>query len=232
MDISNLPSAIADLCGNGRWQEITVGYSSNSVFRITSPKRPMYYLKIATHPSDEILAEKERLEWLHGRLPVPTVVAYTTDNQRSYLLISEIQGLMAYDERFTQNIPNIVRLLAQGLRMFHELDITDCPFDQSLSHKITLAQERMQAGLVNEADFDEKHKGMPTDELFNRLLESQPKTENIVFTHGDYCLPNILIDSSSMQLSGFIDLGRAGIADRYHDLALAGRSLAYNFGSN
>ncbi len=35
---------------------------------------------------------------------------------------------------------------------------------------------------------------------------------------------------SSMQLSGFIDLGRVGIADRYQDLELAVRSLPLNFG--
>jgi aminoglycoside phosphotransferase len=54
--------------------------------------------------------------------------------------------------------------------------------------------------------------------------------EDIVFTHGDYCLPNILIDHTHTQINGFIDWGRAGIADRYQDLALATRSLIYNFG--
>lgn len=230
MNVHDLPVDMQHFC-EGIWEEIAVGHSGNAVFRITYSQGQSSYLKVAKHPFEqELLAEKERLEWLHERLPVPSVVAYATDNQHTYLLISEIQGLMAYDEHFAQDVPTVVRLLAQGLWMLHELNITDCPFDQSLSHKITLAQERVHAGLVNEADFDEKHEGMHTDELLNRLLECQPKTENIVFTHGDYCLPNILIDPFSMQLSGFIDLGRAGIADRYHDLALAARSLAYNFG--
>ncbi len=230
MYISNLPIAIADFCGGGTWQEITVGHSSNSVFRVTHPQRSTYFLKVAVHQFErELLAEKERLQWLHGRLPVPSVVAYATDSQHTYLLISEIQGLMAFDEHFAQDIPTVVRLLAEGLRMLHGLDITDCPFDERLSRKLVLAQEHAQAGLVDESDFDEGRKG-GVQELLKQLLASQPKTEDSVFTHGDYCLPNILIDPSSMNISGFIDLGRSGIADRYQDLALAARSLQYNFG--
>jgi aminoglycoside phosphotransferase len=39
-----------------------------------------------------------------------------------------------------------------------------------------------------------------------------------------------LIDRAHNRVSGFVDWSRAGVADRYQDLALAARSLASNFG--
>ena len=231
MNIQDMPTVIQHFCVQATLQEITVGCSSSQVFRIVHTQGPTYYLKVAAYPFEqELLAEKERLEWLHTRLPAPTVIAYATEKQYAYLLTSEIQGLMAYNEQFAQDIPALVRILAEGLRMLHQVDVTDCPFDETLSRKIALAQERVQAGNVDESDFDEKHRGMSADTLLKQLLESQPKIENIVFTHGDYCLPNVLIDLESMKLSGFIDLGRAGMADSHQDLALVARSLSYNFG--
>lgn len=231
MHIHDLPADIQYFCANGTWQEITVGRSGDQVFRIVHPQRPTYYLKIAMHPFEqELLAEKERLQWLQGRLPVPSVVASSTNNQHTYLLISEIPGLMSCDERFAQDIPIVVRLLAEGLRLLHQVNITACPFDQRLIRKVALARQRVEAGLVDISNFDGERKGARVSELFKQLIETKPNAEDIVFTHGDYCLPNILIDPINMQLSGFIDVGRAGVADRYQDLALAARSLTSNFG--
>jgi aminoglycoside phosphotransferase len=58
------------------------------------------------------------------------------------------------------------------------------------------------------------------------LMETRPGHEDLVFTHGDYCLPNIILKDG--KLSGFVDIGRARLADRYQDLGIAFRSLEYN----
>ena len=60
------------------------------------------------------------------------------------------------------------------------------------------------------------------------LVSRKPEREDSVFTHGDYCLPNIIILERS--IAGFVDLHRAGVSDRYKDLALAIRSIRSNLG--
>ena len=44
--------------------------------------------------------------------------------------------------------------------------------------------------------------------------------------HGDYCLPNILLDD--WRFSGFIDLGGAGIGDKHVDLYWGAWTLNFN----
>ncbi|CAF1629466.1 unnamed protein product [Adineta ricciae] len=64
---------------------------------------------------------------------------------------------------------------------------------------------------------------------FKELISHAPD-EDLVFTHGDYCLPNIIFDDNECRAIGFVDLGCAGIADRYHDIALGLWSIQYNLG--
>jgi kanamycin kinase len=49
-----------------------------------------------------------------------------------------------------------------------------------------------------------------------------------VLTHGDACLPNFLAEGD--HVTGYLDLGAAGLAPREHDLAAAVWSLQYNLG--
>ena len=56
------------------------------------------------------------------------------------------------------------------------------------------------------------------DELASIRADLPP--EDVVFTHGDYCLPNVMILKG--HLSGYIDWGYAGIGDRYLDKAVHG----------
>jgi kanamycin kinase len=61
------------------------------------------------------------------------------------------------------------------------------------------------------------------------LLERlRPATEDPVVRHGDYCLPNVLLDDHG-RASGYVDLGDLGVADRWWDLAVGSWSLTWNF---
>jgi len=49
-----------------------------------------------------------------------------------------------------------------------------------------------------------------------------------VLIHGDYCLPNVLVEDG--RLSALIDLGGAGLGNPEDDLAAGVWTLQYNFG--
>jgi streptomycin 3"-kinase len=51
-------------------------------------------------------------------------------------------------------------------------------------------------------------------------LRLEPEAADRVVCHGDLCLPNILLDPETLEVSGFVDLGRLGVADRHADLSL------------
>ena len=47
--------------------------------------------------------------------------------------------------------------------------------------------------------------------------------------HGDFCLPNVMLND--WKLSGFIDLGNGGVADKHIDLYWGAWTLNFNLGT-
>ncbi len=93
-----------------------------------------------------------------------------------------------------------------------------------------MAKARANAltGRVDETDFDDSRIGRSALDLLDELEATRPDSEDLVVTHGDYCLPNVVLRDGAV--AGFIDVGRAGVADRHQDFACAARSIAYNYG--
>ena len=172
-----------------------------------------------------------RLRWLRDRLPVPNVLYAADVDETSYLLLSAVPGLIACGDDMPLSPDVVTHLMAQAMQQLHALDIADCPFDHRIDNRLPLAQQRLQAGLVDAADFDADWLGRTPESVWDELLATRPTAEDFVFTHGDHCLPNILLDTEQQTVTGFIDLARAGIADRHQDIALCARSLAYNLGA-
>lgn len=223
-----LPENLSKMTNRYIWRRITIGHSESKTYLLTGTSVNLYIKIQSLTAVESLFNEKERLEWLQGKLPVPEVVYFGKDDFNEYLLITEIAGVNASEKSFEMMLPALMKQLAIGLREVHEIKIDNCPFNQRLESKIEEARKRVQSKLVDEEDFDQIRLGLTAEELLKELLLKRPMMEDLVFTHGDYCLPNIIIDKG--KFSGFIDWGRAGVADRYQDLALAVRSITYNFG--
>ncbi len=228
--IAALPEPLGKMITNYAWNQITIGKSQAKVFCLKKGNYPTYYLKVAHKlPRRDLLEEKNVLGWLRNKLPVPEVIHFAEDDNHDYLLLSEIPGANAAGLTDGVNKAGLVKLIAQGLRTIHEIPIDGCPFDRSLNVEIKIAQYNVNNSLLDDGDFDDARLGLSAKTLYEELIRNKPKMEDMVFTHGDYCLPNIMILENSV--SGFIDLHRAGISDRYKDIALAIRSINSNLGA-
>lgn len=118
--------------------------------------------------------------------------------------------------------PRLVRLLADGLHRIHALVTTNCPFDRRATSVIARSWERVGSDGLTEAELDELQQGL------SKLNGIELPDEDLVLTHGDYCLPNVMVDGRI--LAGFIDWGYAGLGDRYRDFVAAEYSVGRNLG--
>ena len=224
-----LPPTLENLISGFAFRQIHLGLSPSKVFRLEAKNRDSLYLKIAPRlPGFSLLQEKQKLEWLENRLPVPKVLQFAETESADYLLLSEITGTAASDDSLRNDIQRVIENLAAGLKKIHSVSIADCPFDARLDLAIEIVRERVKKNLVEPEDFDEERLGRTPEDLFQELIEIIPTDEDLVFTHGDYCVPNVVLKNGN--LSGFVDWGNAGVADKYQDLALLTRSIRYNFG--
>ena len=207
----------------------TAGKSAAAVLRLEAPDRPTLFVKtMSADPQSELASEVARLQWLaETGIPCPRVLAETQEAGRNWLLMSRVSGANLASASGLEPA-RIVAFAAEGLRKLHQLEITSCPFDGRIRTRIEQARIRMEAGLVDEDDFDEEHRNCRAETLFERLEADVPEHEELVVTHGDACLSNLMADCSGF--SGFVDCARLGVADRHQDLSLTMRDIAHNLG--
>lgn len=231
-----LPPPLAADLGKLHRTEIGSGESDASVTRFDRPHGGAVYLKSQRIASSRrpLFDEAERLGWMHAvGLPVPAVLQYHEWKGQEYLLLTAISGTSASAPSASDRRGALVAALAAGLHTLHATNISACPFDQSRRIRVADAKGRLEAGLVRESDFDATHHGRSARDLFAELVAAEPGDEARAFTHGDYCLPNVILEddgAGGYRVSGLVDCGNAGVADPYQDLALCARSIASNLG--
>ncbi len=215
--------------GGYHWVRQTIGRSGAGVFRLTADDKPSLFLKIEeAGPFAELAAEEARLRWLARQgIACPEIIASKHHAGRHWLLMTALPG---HDlaSAGPADAASSVAIMADALRELHAIDVGSCPFDHRLQHRIAAAWARVEAGAVDESDFDDERDGMTAREVFAQLVALKPASEDIVVTHGDACMPNFV--AVGKRFSGFVDCGRLGLADRHQDLALACWSIQHNIG--
>lgn len=175
--------------------------------------------------------------WLENKVPVPKIhhfeqVVEKGELTTEILVMSHLKGFDLKSKSMHYDPSLLAKQYGSFLGRLHQLPIQGCPVSVPLPQKIEQAKWYMENGQVDESDFEGIYQGIPAQALFKRLLKEVPASTDLVVTHGDYCLDNLIVQEteSGLTLSGFIDLGMGGVQDRYQDLALAVRSLRKRIG--
>ena len=169
----------------------------------------------------ELAREAAVLEWCSGSLPVPRVLAYKPGS----ITMSVMPGVSLLEAPMEEAMQAMIR----ALHLIHSIPVGGCPFDAGWELRLSEGEANIRAGLIDESDFDEDNVGRSPSDILAELRSMPPLPETCCFTHGDACLPNFLTHCG--ELTGIIDVGRAGVTHPAQDWALALRSFRANFGS-
>lgn len=199
------------------WEPITLGNSAARVHRSPDGCR---FAKTAATPAGvaELADERDRLAWLAGGpIAAPTVLDWITEDGTATLVTSALPGIPASAFPRPQT-PAVAARLVDFLSELHRVPTEGCPFDRRLAVTIPAATANMVAGRVDEDGFDAVEAGRRHAEELER--------HDLAVCHGDCCLPNVLLDPDTLDVTGILDVGRLGVADRHQDLALLTRSMS------
>ena len=120
----------------------------------------------------------------------------------------------------------VPRVLASGSRGDYEFLLTESVPGVPAHDRSAGLNRQEVASQVGKA-LREFH-SVPTAECpFRHPVVGPISGEDEVLVHGDYCLPNVLLDADRRH---YLDVGESGIGDRYIDIVAGIWSLRHNYG--
>ena len=178
-----LPQTIGRLTQNQPYTLDTIGQSGASI-RLYAGQ----VLKIQPQ-SEESDREAAVMAWLSGKLPVPEILGTETEDGTSYLLMSRLPGAMSCAPALMGDPEQNVRMLAQGLQMLWQADVSDIPVQNTLEDKLRAAEYRVRHGLCDMENVEPGTSGPEgfsgPEQLLSWLWAHRPQITP-VFSHGDY----------------------------------------------
>lgn len=232
-----VPAALRERYNGWTWTLAWQIVETQAVFRLTHPDGgSARFLKLATgRPAVPLGDEVDRLRWAGEHVPVPRVVEHgraesaTVAEPAEWVVTAALDGADATDPRWRTDTARLVRALAVGLRRFHEaLPVERCPFDSRLDVLLDQVGRRVIQSRIDPAGFHPEHRHHSPVSALAHLRSIRPEETELVVCHGDYCVPNALL--VDWEVTGYVDLGELGVADRWWDLATATWSLHWNLG--
>ena len=183
-----------------------------------------YYLKRAEKGALE--KEKIMTEYFHKKGLGTEVVCSIQDESCDWLLTAALKGEDCTYFKYLENPKRLCDTIAERLRELHELDFSDCPITDRNEYYLATAEKNYRNGVFDSELLSGELKFDDREAAFSLIEREKSSFKSDVLLHGDYCLPNIMLDN--WNFSAFIDLGLGGVGDRHIDLFWGAWTLNFN----
>ncbi|QUI21300.1 phosphotransferase [Vallitalea pronyensis] len=212
--------------------EVIKGRIGDKIIKLSDRNKKLY-LKISNTEmtQDEMENECRILNWLSfSRLNIPKVLFFQKNTNKSYMLLSNVSGVSSHEITKKFSKEKIVEISAKALQKVHKIDAQSIPpeYTNCLAKELESIMKNVENDMIDIEAFKEANHDKTPQTVLEYLLEKKGLFKSDVFTHGDYCLPNILIDNESNY--GFVDWSQAGTGDIYRDISPMVKSINRNFG--
>lgn len=187
-----------------------------------------FYLKLSS--AGTLCAEAQMTKYFHSKGLGAEVLAYDCFDGRDLLLTARVAGEDCTHAQYLADPKRLCDVLGAKLRELHETDASDCPVQNRMGAYIALAEKNYFEGNYDKSHFPDSFGYSSGEEAFDVLSRGKYALKNEVLLHGDYCLPNIMLDD--WRFSGFIDVGNGGVGDRHVDLFWGAWTLMFNLGTD
>ena len=221
------PRAIQPYIVNSRIFDSSSSPQARVYYADHSPDRS-YFIKTAAAQS--LCCEAAWTTYFHARNLAPDVLYYGTIGERDWLVTARIPGEDCTSPQYMADPDRLVPLLAHRLRALHETDYSDCPETTRMERYVQTVQHGYRDGRCDRALYTTWYGEATDDEIYRIARDGWPRLRADVLLHGDYCLPNVILDD--WKFSGFVDLDCAGIGDRHVDVYWALWTLQFNLHTN
>lgn len=182
-----------------------------------------YYLKKSAKGS--LAKEAEMTAYFHKKGLAAEVLQYTSADA-DWLLTARVPGEDATHAMYLADPRRLCDTLAETLRRLHDTAYAGCPVLDRTRDYLALAEKNYRTGHYDTSHFPDSFGYRSAEEAYAVLQEGKNALQSDVLLHGDYCLPNVMLDG--WRLSGFIDLGNGGVGDRHIDLFWGAWTLWFN----
>jgi kanamycin kinase len=181
-----------------------------------------FFLKSAAAGS--LKKEAQMTEFFHQKGLGAEVLGYIQEDW-DWLLTRRIPGEDCIYPPYREDERWLCDTLAELLRRLHDTDPTGCPVNRTAEY-VASAQENYRLGNYDQTQFPDNWGYACAEDAWRVVCEAAPILQNNILLHGDYCLPNIILNNKTF--SGFIDLGNGGLGDRHIDIFWGIWSLGFN----
>lgn len=182
-----------------------------------------YYLKSAA--TGALKAEAEMTCFFHRKGLSAEVLAYETGEQ-DWFLTRAVPGEDCIHPQYLDDPQKLSDTLGILLRRLHETNPSECPVTDRTCAFIAATASNHQLGKWHPSRLPKAWRQASADDIWALVQQFSGELKNDTLIHGDYCLPNIMLNN--WKFSGFIDVGNGGIGDRHMDLFWGCWSLNFN----
>lgn len=185
-------------------------------------KGPGFFLKTA--PAGSLQNEALMTRFFHQKGLGAEILAYESLDA-DWMLSVRIAGEDCLDSMYLGDPARLCDTTAQLLRQLHETDFTGCPILRTKDYLET-ARRNYETRHYDASLFPDNWGYATAEEAWREVERNGKFLASDTLLHGDYCLPNIMLNN--WQLAGYIDLDTGGIGDRHIDLFWGMWSLQFN----